>query len=85
MNESLLNEVHQITTDVLRKDANAVPVSATRDLVPGWDSLAHVNIVIALEQRFDLQFLPEEMVEMLSVELIAMLLDEKLAARRQSV
>jgi len=85
MNESLLNEVHQITADVLRKDANAVPVSATRDLVPGWDSLAHVNIVIALEQRFDLQFLPEEMVEMLSVELIAMLLDEKLAARRQSV
>jgi acyl carrier protein len=85
MNESLLNEVHQITADVLRKNVDDVPVSATRDLVPSWDSLAHVNVVIAIEQRFDLQFLPEEMVEMLSVELIAMLVDEKLMARRQSV
>ncbi len=81
MNESLLNDVHRITGDVLRRGVHEVPVAATRDLVPGWDSLAHVNLVLALEQQFDVQFLPEEMVEMLSVELIAMLLEEKLARR----
>ncbi len=47
----------------------------------GWDSMAHVNLVLAIEQHFDVQFKPEEMLEMLSIELTAMLVEEKLAAR----
>jgi len=49
--------------------------------VSGWDSMAHVNLVLAIEQHFDVQFKPEEMLEMLSIELTAMLVEEKLAAR----
>lgn len=80
MNESVLNDVRRTAADVLRQPIALVPASATRDSVPGWDSLAHVNLVLALEQQFHLQFVPEEMMEMLSIELIAMLIEEKLAA-----
>jgi acyl carrier protein len=82
MNESILEGVRRTAADVLRQPLDQVTASASRDSVPGWDSLAHVNLVLALEQQFDLQFLPEEMMEMLSVELIAMLIEEKLAAGR---
>jgi acyl carrier protein len=82
MNESILEDVRRTAADVLRQPLDRVTASASRDSVPGWDSLAHVNLVLALEQQFDLQFLPEEMMEMLSVELIAMLIEEKLAAGR---
>ncbi len=68
MNESVLTDVRRIAADVLGQPFDLVTASSTRDTVPGWDSLAHVNLVLALEQRFDLQFLPEEMMEMLSID-----------------
>ena len=81
MNETLLLDVRRVAADVLRKTLDEVPASGTRDTISGWDSMAHVNLVLALEQNFDIQFRPEEMLEMLSVELTAMLVEEKLAGR----
>jgi len=81
VNETVLLDVRRIAADVLRKSLDEVPASGTRDTVAGWDSMAHVNMVLALEQNFDIQFRPEEMLEMLSIELTAMLVEEKLAER----
>lgn len=81
MNDTVLQDVRRIAADVLRKAIDEVPASGTRDTISGWDSMAHVNLVLALEQNFDVQFRPEEMLEMLSIELTAMLVEEKLAER----
>ena len=81
MMQSTLNDVRQLAADVLKRPIDEVPVAATRESVPGWDSMAHLNLVLAVEQHFDVQFLPDEMLQMLTVELVAMLVDEKLAAR----
>ena len=81
MTASLLNDVRRLAADILKLTVDEVPATATRDTLPVWDSLAHVNLVLAVEQHFDVQFLPEEMLEMLSIELVAMLVDEKLSAR----
>ena len=32
----------------------------TADDVPGWDSLAHINLVVALERRFKIKFATAE-------------------------
>ena len=81
MTPSTLNDVRQLAADILNRPFDEVPLDATRDTVPGWDSMAHLNLVLAVEQHFDVQFLPDEMLQMLTVELVAMLVDEKLAAR----
>jgi len=81
MTEPLLFDVRRILADVLKRSVEEVPVDATRDGLDGWDSMAHLNLVLALEQHFDVQFSPEEMMEILSVELMAMLVDEKRAAK----
>lgn len=81
MMQSTLNDVRQLAADILKRPIDEVPVTATRESVPGWDSMAHLNLVLAVEQHFDVQFLPDEMLQMLTVELVAMLVDEKLAAR----
>ena len=83
MADTVLEVVRRIAADVFQRPAEEITSAATRDTVAGWDSLAHVNLVLALEQEFDLQFRPEEMMEMLSIELVAMLVDEKLTARAQ--
>ena len=76
-----IEQVRRLAADVMRKPIDEVPADGTRDSISGWDSMAHVNLVLALEQHFDVQFKPEEMIEMLSIELTAMLVDEKLNAR----
>ena len=81
MTEHVLSTVRQIAADVFQRPLGEITADSSRDTVQGWDSLAHVNLVLALEQEYDLQFRPEEMMEMLSIELIAMLVDEKLKAR----
>jgi acyl carrier protein len=76
-----LSDVRRIAGDIFKLDAASLPPTASRDTVPAWDSVAHVNLVLAVEQHFDIQFMPEEMLEMLSIELVAMLVDEKLSAK----
>ena len=80
MNHGIVQDVCRILADVLHLDPSTVSAASSRDTIPSWDSIGHVNLVLALEQHFDLQFLPEEMMQMLSVELIGLLVEEKLAS-----
>ena len=79
MKPEILQDVCRLTADVLHLDPATVSGASSRDTISKWDSMGHVNLVLALEQHFDLQFLPDEMMQMLNVELIALLVEEKLA------
>lgn len=43
-----------------------------------WDSMNHLNLIIALESEFEVSFEPEEMAVMKSYETISAVLKEKL-------
>jgi acyl carrier protein len=43
-----------------------------------WDSLAHLNLIIAVEETFGVALTPEETLESTSVKLLKLLLQEKL-------
>jgi acyl carrier protein len=42
-----------------------------------WDSLNHLNIVIALEEAFDISFEPEEIAEMIDIDAIVSIILKK--------
>ena len=50
----------------------AEPISddLAAEVVPGWDSLAHLSLMEELERRLDVRFRVEEMTELTSVGLI---------------
>ncbi len=79
MNSSLFERVRQITADLFNLPGPEITPQSSPDTIEGWDSLQHLNLVLALEQEFDLQFSPEEIEQLASVELIVALLEEKLA------
>ena len=56
---------------------NRFAPDSSPDNIESWDSLQHLNLVLALEQEFRTQFTPEEIEQLLSVELIAALVEEK--------
>ncbi len=76
--DSVLRQVCQIAADIFNLSVDAITAQSSPETIGGWDSLQHVNLVLALEQSFDVQFLPEEMVEMVTIQRMASLVDEKM-------
>ena len=80
MNEQVLNRVREIVSDVLQVDQDAITPDSSAENVASWDSVQHLNLVLALEDEYGLQFLPEEMDQMKTVGEIVELVAAKRAA-----
>lgn len=80
MTTPLFSRVRRCVTDVFEVPAESIRSESSPDTIATWDSLRHLNLVLALEQEFGVQFTPEEIEQLLSVDLIESLLDEKLKA-----
>lgn len=58
--EQLQSEVQQIFRDVFGDDQLVLRDDMTADEVDGWDSLTHLNLIIALEKRLGIKFATAE-------------------------
>jgi acyl carrier protein len=47
------------------------------DTIENWDSVNHMNLVLALEQAFGISFEPDEIIEMMNFELILVIFKDK--------
>jgi acyl carrier protein len=54
-----------------------IPDNASPDVLAQWDSIAHLQLLLALEMEFEVQFPSEEMGKLLSLDT----LENHLAAR----
>ena len=78
MNASTLQRVKSIAADLFNVSLDQLSPASSPDTIEAWDSLNHLNLVLALERDFRIQLEPEEIEQMLSLELTAMLVEEKL-------
>ncbi len=69
-------KLKKIIGSVFKIDASSVNNETSPDTVESWDSLNHLNLVLALEEGFDVSFTEEQTVEILNYELIKMSLQE---------
>ena len=57
-------KVHEQLTDVFRNvfddDTIVIIPETTADDIEGWDSLSHVNLIIAVELKFNIEFTRNE-------------------------
>jgi acyl carrier protein len=66
----------QTLSDVLKVDVSTIDETASVDTIDNWDSLNHLNLVLALEQQFNISFTEEQTVEILNYQLIKAVLKE---------
>ena len=52
------------------------------DTIESWDSLKHMNMVVALEEEFNVQFTDDNIIELINMKLIKTVLLERLPADR---
>lgn len=55
-NQEILAKFSGILRDILLDDSIALTMETRRDDVPGWDSFAYINFIVAVETEFDVKF-----------------------------
>lgn len=69
-------KLKQIIASVFKVDASTINNETSPDTIESWDSLNHLNLVLALEEGFDVSFTEQQTVEILNYELIKISLQE---------
>jgi len=73
----LLDRILKIVGSVMDVPIEKLDKNSSPDNVENWDSLKHMNLILALEEEFDVSFSNEDIIELLSVEIIIEILKEK--------
>lgn len=66
-------KIRNIIAKVLKIDIDDVELDTAIGDLPEWDSLHHLNIIVELENEFDIKYAPEDLAELEDVsDLIAL-------------
>ena len=66
----------QVMATVLGVPLGTIGPGASQDTLKSWDSLKHMNLVLALEQAFGIEIPDEDAAEITSYALIKVVLQE---------
>ena len=69
-------ELKQVLANVFGIDVRTIDEATSVDTVGEWDSLKHLNLVLAIEERFNVTLTEEQTVQILSYPLIKVVLEE---------
>jgi acyl carrier protein len=78
LNSLILDQVCGIASDVLGVPRSKVSADSSPKNTEAWDSTAHLNLVLALEEKYGVQLSPEEIEGMQSVGEAVAILEKKL-------
>lgn len=76
--DDLLNEIRPIFEDILDHPGIQIELSMSAADVEGWDSLAHIRLILRLEQAYGVRFSAEEVAGFLVVRDLVGALHQKI-------
>lgn len=76
LTKTLTDRVREVVADTLQIPEDQVREDSTADSLPSWDSLNHLNIMLAIEQHFEITLPPEEMERMTAIKTIAAVIEK---------
>ena len=78
MTSSIEQRVRQVMKLVFSLSDGAVGGDASIMRTPGWDSLGHANLMLAVEEEFEVTLSPDEVVDLQSLaDIVTFLETEK--------
>ncbi len=78
--DEIVESLNQVFREVFEDPSIQVTHEMTASDVPGWDSLNHVTLIVAIEKKFKLRFLTKEVNSLKNVGELIQLIQRKLAA-----
>lgn len=78
---SPLEEVLRLAADLFQVPPDKLGRATSPDTLDGWDSVQHLNLVMAIEAQFSVVFEPEEIAAMKDLGAVARILESKLSPK----
>jgi acyl carrier protein len=76
--------MQRVFREVLEDDSLQLSADDSEATLPAWDSFAQVNLIIGLEEEFDVRFSIDEVAETKKVDALRKLIERKSAGSRAS-
>jgi acyl carrier protein len=70
--------IQSVMATVFDVDPTEIDENSSQDSIESWDSLKHLDLVVALEGEFDITIPLEEVGNMLTFKLISIIVQEQL-------
>lgn len=74
----ILNQVQEIFRDILDDESIVLAGETSANDVEGWDSLTHIQLVVAVEKHFKIKFTSKEILSWKNVEEMVVSINDKL-------
>lgn len=68
--------IQQIMADVFNIPAEEITEESSQDTIEEWDSLKHLDLVVTLEEEFNVSIPVEEIGTMVSFKLVSFIIKE---------
>ncbi len=75
------NTLKEVMATVLSIAADSITEDTSMDTVEAWDSIKHMNLVLAIEEEFGVSIPDEDAANITSYSLIRLVLNEQLKGK----
>jgi len=75
---SVFEQIRGIASDLFDVQQNRIDAASSPETIEAWDSTQHLNLVLAIEEKFHLQLSPEEIEQMKNIGDVTRLIEGKL-------
>ena len=76
MENNIENRIKNVMAAVFELTVDKINDEASPDTIESWDSLKHMNLIIALEEEFNIVIPDEEVGNMLTFGLVLLIVNE---------
>lgn len=63
-------EIKEIMSKVFEIDVKTISDNASQKEINKWDSLQHLNLIVEIEDKYDISIDPEDISEMITIDKI---------------
>jgi acyl carrier protein len=75
---AVFDQIRTMASDLFGVSTERITADSSPQTLEAWDSIQHLNLVLALEEKFGLQLSPEEIEQMKNIGETARLIESKL-------
>lgn len=69
-------KLKSVMSAILRVPVTQINEDTSKDTIQGWDSLNHMNLILALEEEFEITIPDEDVANLTSYALIKLVIEE---------
>ena len=82
MTASTFERVQSVASDIFGIPADRITAESSPETIDNWDSMQHLNLVLAIEEKFGVQLDPEDIEQMKNIGAVAALVEKLQSAPR---